>query len=188
MAKITVEDVLAEMTAGTKEDGSIINKSFNKKNFTKLLKAMMNDPELKTQVANVKNGELVSVDEISVGEGFRKWVRKVVEKAGVDHNDAEVVMNDAFEFDSAEGIYEFIATAIWLYIERGNMFQLMPKENLSNVSFGIKKVPKKVKQQESRNPITGESLGMFEHTYDEHLELVVKNGGCPKWMKKRKKL
>ena len=186
--KVTVDEVLAEMTASVNEKGEIVNKSFNKKNFTKLLKAMMNDPELKTQVANVKNGELVSVDEIAVGQEFRNWVRKVVEKAGVDHNDSEVVTTDAFEIDSAEGIYDFIATAIWLYIEKGNMFSLMPKENFGNVSFGVKKVPKKVKQQESRNPMTGEKLGMFEHTYDEHLELVVKNGGCPKWMKKRKKL
>lgn len=189
MAKVSVNDVLDTMTASkTNKDGEVIHNRFNKKEFNKLLKAMMNDPELKTQVANVSKGTLESVEEIAVGEKFRKWCRSLVEKAGIDSSDSEVVMTDAFEIDNVDGIYEFIATAIWLYIERGNLFQLMQKDDCNGASIGLKTVTKKITEREAKNPSTRESLGTFRQTNEEHREVFIKNAGTPKWLKKREKL
>lgn len=189
MAKMSVEEVLDTMTASkTNKDGEVIHNRFNKKEFTKLLKAMMNDPGLKTTVAKVSKGELESVEELAVGEGFRKWCRSLVEKAGIDANESAVVMTDDFSIDNAEGIYEFIATAIWLYMERGNLFQFIAKEDCNAVSIGVKSVPKKVTEREENNPSTGEKIGPFRRTSEAHREVFLKNASCPKWLKKREKL
>lgn len=188
MAKLTLSEVLDSMTATkTNKDGEIIYNRFNKKEFNKLLKAMMNDPQLKTQVAKVSKGALESVDEIAVGEGFRKWCRNLVEKAGIDSSDSEVVMTEDFVIDNVDGIYEFIATAIWLYMERGNMFQFIAKEDCNAASIGVKSVKKKVTEREESNPSTRESLGVFTRTSEAHREIFLKNAGTPKWLKRREK-
>ena len=188
-ARLTVEEVLAQMEAKRDDEGNIKTfNQFNKKNFTKLLKAMMNDPSLTTQVAKVTKGQLESVEEIAVGSDFRNWCRKLVEKAGVDPNESQVVMTKDFQIDSADGLYEFFATAVWLYMEKGNLFQLLPKEDCKAASFGVKKVKANKTVRATRNPITGEDNGTFEFSEEDHREMFVKNAGCPDYLKQRKKV
>jgi hypothetical protein len=188
MAKtvISVQEVLAEMTATRKENGDFNYNRFNKKNFEKLMKAMLNDPKFTTQVAKVKNGELDSVEEIEVSKGFRKFCKKVIEKSGVDKNESERILSEEFTFDNVEGLYEFFATAMYLYIEKGNRFDLIPKKDFKG-SISLKNVKKSTKTSSAYSPQTREYLGDYEITRDEHKELSVKTS-CPDYLKTRKKV
>lgn len=188
MAKtiISVDEVLAEITATKKENGDWNYNRFNKKNFEKLMKAMINDADFKTQVAKVKKGELDSVEEIEVSKGFRKFVKKVVEKFGVDKTESEKILTSDFTIDNVEGLYEFFATAMYLYIEKGNRFDLIPKKDFKG-SVALKKVKKSSKTSAAHSPQTREYLGDFEVTKEEHDVLVVKSS-CPSYLKSRKKV
>ncbi len=187
MAKtiVTVDEVLAEMTASENEKGNFNYNRFSKKNFNKLLKTVINDVNFKTTVAHVKKGELESVEEIEVSKDFRKFVKKILEKFGVDKSESEKILSEDFQIDNVDGLYEFIATVIYLYIERGNQFAFLDKEDFKG-SIGIKKNKKSTKTVSSHSPQTGEFLGDFEITKDDHKTLVVKST-CPKYLKKRQK-
>lgn len=187
MAKtISVKEVLAEMQASRKENGSFNYNRFNKKNFEKLMKTMLNDPDFKTEVAHVKKGELDSVEEIEVSKEFRKFCKRVIEKSGVDKKESERILTDEFMFDNVSGLYEFFATAMWLYIEQGNRFDLLPKKNFKG-SVAIKNVKKSTKTSAAHSPQTREYLGDYETTKEEHQVLVVKSS-CPSYLKKRMKV
>jgi hypothetical protein len=188
MAKnvISVKEVLEEMSASRKSDGKFDYNRFNKKNFEKLMKAMLNDPEFKTEVAHAKKNELESVEEIEVSKGFRQFCKRIIEKAGVDKAESERILTDEFTFDNVSGLYEFFATALYLYIENGNRFDLIPKKDFKG-SIAIKEVKKTTKTSSSHHPKTREYLGDYETTKEEHKILSVKSS-CPSYLKSRKKV
>ena len=183
---VPVKEVLAEMTASDKENGKINYNRFNKKNFEKLMKAMLNDKDFSTQVAKVKKGELDTVEEIQVSQGFRKFCKKVLEKFGVDKKESEKILTEEFSFDNVEGLYEFFATAMYLYIKAGNRFDLIPKKDFKG-SISMKHVKKSVKTIHARSPQTGDSLGDWEIEDEDH-DILITKSSCPKYLKKRKKL
>ena len=80
----SVAEVLESIrpTPAVKENGKANLNRFSKKSFNALLTAMANDPEFTTDFAVSSKGELKSVDQIKVTEGFRKWLKMVVEVAG----------------------------------------------------------------------------------------------------------
>lgn len=82
MAVETVGEVLAEI----KQKGSTPNR-FSKKAFNRLVKAMVNDPTFTEAVAESSGEELIKVTDVAVSEGFRKFLKKVLEKAGMDKKD-----------------------------------------------------------------------------------------------------
>lgn len=187
MAEIlSVEDVLKEMSATKKDNGKFNYNRFNKKNFEKLMKAMLNDPDFTTEVAHAKKGELDSVDEIKVTENFRKFCKKIIEKCGVDKSESGRILTQDFVFDSVEGLYEFFATAMYLYIEQGNRFDLLPKKDFKG-SIALKDVAKSTKTTSAHSPQTREYLGDFETVKDAHKVLVVKSS-CPSYLKSRRKV
>lgn len=188
MAKnvISVNDVLAEMTAQRKPDGGFVYSRFNKKNFEKLMKTMLNDVEFTTQVAHAKKNSLDSVEEIQVTKEFRKFCKKIIEKAGVDKAESERILTDEFTIDSVNGLYEFFATAMYLYIEQGNRFDLLPKKDFKG-SIALKEVNKSSKTSSSHHPKTREYLGDYETTKEAHKILAVKSS-CPSYLKSRKKV
>lgn len=183
---LTVDEVLQTMQASKKDNGKFDYNRFNKKNFEKLMKAMLNDPEFETEVAHVKKGELDSVEKIRVTEGFRKFCKKILEKFGVDKSESGRVLTSDFTFDSTEGLYEFFATAIYLYIDNGNRFDLLPKKDFKG-SLMIKNVAKSTKVTSAHSPQTRDYLGDFETTKEPHKVLVVKSS-CPSYLKSRKKV
>ena len=187
MAKvISVKEVLEEMSATRKKDGKFNYNRFNKKNFEKLMKAMLNDPNFKTEVAHVKKGELDSVEEIEVSKNFRKFCQRIIEKSGVDKKESERILSDEFVFDNVSGLYEFFATAMYLYIEKGNRFDLLPKKDFKG-SICIKEEKKSSKVTAAHSPQTREYLGDFEISKDDHKILAVKST-CPSYLKSRKKV
>ena len=186
MAKVvSVKEVLETMAAAKKENGQFEYNRFNKKNFESLMKAMLNDPKFETEVAKIKKGELDTVEKIEVSQGFRKFCKRIIEKSGVDKKESERILTDEFVFENVDGLYEFFATALYLYIENGNRFDLIPKKDFKG-SIALKNVKETSKTAEAFSPQTRESLGKFKTTKKAHKELVVKSS-CPSYLKKREK-
>lgn len=188
MAKtiLSVEDVLNEMKASRNEKGKINYNRFNKKNFEKLMKAMFNDPKFTTKVAHVKKGKLDTVEEIEVSKKFRNFVKKCVEKSGVDKKESERILTEEFTVDSTEGLYEFFATALYLYIEQGNRFDLLPKEDFKGSIF-VKECDESSKTSKAYSPQSREYLGDYKTTKKKHKELGIKTK-CPDWLTSREKV
>ena len=182
---VTVEDVLAEMKASRGDDGKIKYKRFNKGNFEKLLKTMLNSPEFTTQVAKAKKDD-VTIEDLEVTKGFRKFCKRILEKSGVDKKESERILTDEFMFDNVSGLYEFFATAIYLYIEAGNRFDFIPKKDFKG-SILLKDVDKTTKTTSIHSPQTKEYMGDYEITKQKHKVLGVKSS-CPAYLKDRRKL
>lgn len=183
---VKVSEVLDEITAKKNDKGETIYNRFSKKMFNKLLKAMLNDAEFKTTVANVKKNNLESVDEIAVSQGFREFIRKVLEKVGIDAAESKVVLSNDFTFDDVDGLYEFFATAIYLFIEKGNRFDLLPKEDFKG-SIYLMDVDETITISDAKSPQTHEPLGTFQITKKKHKKLGVKSS-CPAYLKDRKQV
>lgn len=186
MATVTVDQVLAEISANRKENGELQLNRFNKKDFNKLMKAMLNDPEFTTEVAVVKKNNLDSIEKIEVSKSFRAFIKKLVEKMGIDKTESEKVLSPDFTIDNVDGLYEFFATAMYTYIESGNKFDLLPKKDFKG-SIAIKEVKKQSKTAAAYSPQTREFLGDYETTKEAHKELIVKSS-CPSYLKSRKKV
>lgn len=175
MAVMTVKEALEKTSGGR----------FNKKAFNDVMKAIANDTEFATKVANVKKGELEGVEEVLVTKGFRKWLQGVVEKAGIDKAESAMVLEETFTIDNVDGLYEFFSEAVYEYIKAGNRFDLLPKEDFKG-SIYLKEVVASTKTMKCRNPKTGEDLGEVEIEYAPHKELAA-SSGCPEYLKTRKK-
>lgn len=181
MAK-SVNEVLEEIKVT--KDGS--TKPFSKKNFNKLLLAIVNDTDFVSEVAVVKNKELVEVQKIAVTKEFRKFLKKVLEKGGIDKKESDFVMDSSFEIPSVEGLYELFAAAMYTFMDSGNKFELLPQEDFKG-SIYIKKNKEKTQRKRVRNPQTGEDLGEYDYTSAKHKTLAV-SGGCPEYLKTRKRV
>ena len=187
MAKMTVAEVLKDISAPKKDNGDMQYKKFNKKSFNKLMTAIANDVDFTTQVVSSSKGEIKSKEELRVTEGFRKWVQGVVEAAGIDPKESGFVLSDDFEIKNTDGLYEFFVTVVWEFLQSGNRFSLIDKEDFSG-SLYLKNVPETtVVKKDAKNPITGEVLGDFETKTQAHKTLAVKSS-CPKWLKSRMKI
>lgn len=178
----TVNEVLQTMTNETGKN------RFNKKNFTTLMTALANDTEFITRVAKVRNSEIDVIEKIAVSKGFREFCKRILEKAGVDKSESVIALSDSFEFTNSDfnGFYEFIETAIYEYMNSGNTFEFLPREDFKG-SISIKDVPEKTTVAEAFSPKDRTSLGTYETTKKRHKELVAKSS-CPVWLKDRKKV
>ena len=181
-----VQETLAEMSAKTNANGKVVINRFNKKNFTKLMTAMANDTEFKTEYAKSKNGEISEVEDIMVTKEFRKWCMKLLEKAGVDKNESVRIMDGNFQFPSMEGFYEFFSTALYKYIDAGNQFDFIPNKEFKG-SIYMKNVDEKTTVADAHSPKDRSYLGTYETTKKKHKEIGVKST-CPKWLIKRSKI
>ena len=168
-----------------KQKGNTPNR-FSKKAFNKLMKAMLNDPSFTEAIAVSSGDELVKVEQIAVSDGFRKFLKKVLEKAGMDKKDSEVVLGKDFYIDNVDGLYEFFAAAMYEYMNAGNKFDLLPKEDFKG-SLYLQTVEASTKVSEVKNPQTKESLGTYEFSYQQHKTLKA-SSPCPKYLKTKKKL
>ena len=168
-----------------KDNGKTNHNRFSKKAFNELLTAMVNDPDFTTDFSVSAKGELKSVEEIRVTEGFRKWLQKVVEIAGIDKAESAVVLSKDFVIPNMDGLYELFTTAMYEYMKNGSRFDMIPKKDFK-ASFAMNKKAPKTKTGTLLNPSTGEVLGTYSTDMAEHWEASVKSS-CPNWMKKRMK-
>jgi hypothetical protein len=189
MAKVmTVAEAIESMKATkTNKKGELVVNRFNKRNFNALMVALANDVNFTTQIAKAKKGtDEVELEDIMVTKDFRKWCKKLVEKMGVDSSESERIMTDEFLIENMDGIYEFFCTALYMYMDCGNRFDLPCKEDFKG-GFYLKVVPETTKISDAKNPGDGSLLGTFEVTKGKHKELKVKTG-CPSYLQKRKKV
>ena len=189
MPYMTVKEALEEMRGTVDDSGKVKLNRFNKRKFADLLVALANDSEFTTEVArSVNGGEECVVESVAVSKEFRKWLRKMVEQAGVDKMESERVLNaEEFTISDMSPFYDFFTTAMIEYMSAGNYFSMPTKPDFE-ATLSIPVVDKKVVTKEAFTPGTAESrksLGIFETTYEKHRELKV-SSSCPKFLKKRK--
>lgn len=186
MAKImTVEEALATMQAKSNAKGEKVLNRFNKKNFNILMTAIANDVDFTEKVAK-KTGDTFELEDVMVTKAFRKWCKKLVEKAGIDSSESDIVMSPEFKIDDCEALYDFFASALYEYMNAGNRFDLPSKEDFQG-SLYLKEVDEVVKEYEARNPSTGETMGKYESTTKKHKEAKVKST-APSWLSSKRKL
>jgi hypothetical protein len=147
--------------------------------------AIANDLDFSEKVAK-KVGDSFELEDVMVTKEFRKWCRKLVEKAGIDSKDAEVVMTSEFTIDDMAPLYEFFASALYQYIDAGNKFDLLTKEDFQGSIF-LKDVDEVEKEYVARNPGTNEVIGKYQGKTKKHKEVKVKST-APSWLSSKRKL
>ena len=187
---MTMQEVLDSIRAKAKpnKDGSegFTYNRFNKKSFENLLRAMLNDTDVKIGTIKVKNNEVSSKEDIMVTQEFRKFLQKILRTAGIDAEDSKAILSKDFIIDNVDGLYEFFTTAMYIYMDNGNKFDMIPTENFKG-SLYINNVAETKKTQDAKNPKDGSSLGIFETTKKTHKKLCVKSS-CPSYLVNRKKI
>jgi len=187
---MTMQEVLEAIRAKAKpnKDGSegFTYNRFNKKSFENLLRAMLNDTDVKIGTIKVKNNEVSSKEDIMVTQEFRKFLQKILRTAGIDAEDSKAILSKDFIIDNVDGLYEFFTTAMYIYMDNGNKFDMIPTENFKG-SLYINNVAETKKTQDAKNPKDGSSLGTFETTKKTHKKLCVKSS-CPSYLVNRKKI
>lgn len=188
MAKVmTVEEALASMQAKTNAKGEKVLNRFNKRNFNSLMVALANDVDFTTKVAKVKKGsDDVELEDIMVTKEFRKWCKKLVEQMGVDSSESSKILTADFEITNMDGIYEFFTTALYMYMDAGNRFDLPQKEDFKG-GFYLKEVAEVTKVQDTYNPADHSFLGTIEVTKKKHKEVKAKSS-CPSYLTKKRKV
>lgn len=158
---------------------------FSKTTFSKLLTAIANEPGFKAQVAEIKSGQFAGYADVAVGDKFRSWVRKVVEKAGVDATESAVVLSDGFVIPNCEWMYDLFAEAMYLYMTHGGTFTMPKKEDFEG-SLRIADIPESEVTKEIKRP-GGESMGNFI-VKDKPYKKLVASSGIPKYLRERIKV
>ena len=171
-----VEEILKEVADG--------HGRFSKGTFSKLLTAIANEPEFKAQVAEIKNGQFAGYTDVAVGEKFRSWVRKVVEKAGVDATESAVVLSDGFTIPNCEWMYDMFAEAMFLYMENGGTFTMPKKEDFDGGRLQLASVAASDVTKEIKKPGSRESMGTF-HITDKPYKKLIASSGIPKYLRER---
>lgn len=179
MAK-TVKEVIAEITP-SKGTGR-----FSKNAFNELVTALVNDTDYAAKVAVVKNKELAEIKDVFVGKDFRKFLKRVLEKAGVDKADAAVVMEPSFEIDNVDGLYELISTSIYEYMDANNKFEFMPRERFRG-GISLREKAASETTGPARNPKTGEDLGVWERKTQAH-KVLVASSPAPEYLRTRRRV
>lgn len=181
MRNLSVKEAIDEITVIKEGEG--VNR-FNKKKFDLLLGAIINDPEFKSEVAKVKNGEVI-VDEISPTLKFRKWCKKLLESAGLDKAESKKVLSEEFQIESVDGLYEFFTSVLWCYLNDCNSAFDLPSKKDFKGSIYIKNVPEKTRRYKAFSPKDRSYIGEFEETKKAH-KVLRASSNCPVFLKSRK--
>ena len=186
MAKIlTVAEALEAVAAKTNAKGEKTINRFNKKNFNMVALAIANDIDFKTQVAK-KTGDTCVLEDVMVTKEFRKWCKKFAEKLGVDSVESERILNGEFQIDNVEGLTDFMAAAIYEYMNAGNRFDFPSREDFQG-GFYLKEVKESTSVRDAKNPKDGSILGTFETTKKKHKVLAAKSS-CPTYLSSKRKI
>lgn len=184
-----VKEALESMRAVVDDNGKVKLNRFNKKKFADLLTTMANDVNFVTTVArSVNGGTEAEVEEIAVSKEFRKWLKKQVEKCGVDRMESEKILTDEFVIDDMNPFYDFFTIAMIEYMNAGNYFQFPTKPDFE-ATLSTKKVEKKSVTKDAYTPGKKEErqfIGTFTTHYGEHMEMKI-SSSCPKFLKKKEK-
>lgn len=184
---MSVKTILESMTSRT-DEGLIIKRPFNKSNFNKLIAEMLSDPDHVIQVPNIKGDAIESYREVIVSKDFRKFLKTMLERVGVDKGESVAVLDSAFGVTEKDVVwmYDFISAALTEYMSTGAGFEFVPRDDLVG-TIRIKPVAAATRVREVIKPSTRESMGLHQFDTQDHREYSVKSS-CPKLLKSCKKI
>lgn len=158
---------------------------FNKKKFNEHMLNLFNDPNFKFEISKFSH-DGVKLVEIMPSKEFRSWCRKLLIQTGMDKDEAGKVLKEDFKMDTANGLYDFFVAAMYTYMEEGNKFDLLSKNDFKG-SVYLSKVPKTKKKSKYYSPKDRSYVGEFETETEPFVKLKA-SSECPKYLKKRKKV
>ena len=158
---------------------------FNKKKFNEHMLNLFNDPNFKFEISKYSH-DGVKLVEIMPSKEFRTWCKKLLIQTGMDKEDASKVLKEDFKMETVNGLYDFFVAAMYSYMEDGNKFDLLPKNDFKG-SVYLSKVPKTKKKSKCYSPKDRSYLGEFETEIESHVKLKA-SSECPKYLKHRKKV
>jgi len=177
---ITVDEVIEIISNNSENVGR-----FNKRDFNLLMTALANDNDFEVEVGKLKGGNL-NLSKIMPTKEFRKWCKKFLISSGMDKKEASKVLSPEFMFESMDGLYEFFASAVYFYMEKGNKFDFIPREDFKG-SIYLDDVDESSTIRDEYSPKDRVYLGKIETTTKKYKKLKAKST-CPKWLKSRKKI
>lgn len=178
-----VKEYCEGIRAKVRPDGRIVINRFSEKNFKGLMKAMINDLEFTRMVAQIKGGEVASVEEVCPAVELRNFLRRILEKAGIDKAESAKILEESFKVDNVDGLYDFMDAAIMTYMECGNRFDFKTTEDFKGGMY-LKHFDETETTQRQINPRTKEDMGLYKTTKKAHKKLFAKSS-CPAYLSKR---
>lgn len=158
---------------------------FSKKKFNDLLTALSNDLSCSVEQVKIKDGQIATIEEIMVTKEFRKWCRKLLEKAGIDKIESKRILTEDIKFDSMDGLYEFFSAAMYIYMEKGNRFDFISNTEFKG-SLELKDKEESITTSDTFKPgPVKEFIGVYETTKPKHKSLSAKSS-CPSYLKKKR--
>jgi hypothetical protein len=184
MKPLSVEEAIKTITGDCSKNSDKLR--FNRKKFNLLMTALANDVDFTTHIAKVV-GDGYELTRIMPTKQFRLWCKKLLEKAGMDRTESKKVLSSDFEIDNVDGLYEFFASAIYMYIDEcKSEFDLLPKEDFKGGIY-LKHVPEKTRKNvKTYSPKDRSFLGEYDETIKAHKELKL-GATIPKYLKIREK-
>jgi len=159
---------------------------FNKEEFNKNIKDILNNPDYSIGVVKISKAkeEGYTVSEVAVSKNFRKFCKKLLEQFGVDKFESEKVMTSDFQFTNVDGLYEFICTCIYKYIDEGNKFDFVPRMGFKG---SLELVNVEAKEKTSKLKDADGNINIYQTFMKPHKKLKA-SSSCPSYLKEKKKL
>ena len=123
-----------EFLDSIRPDGNSISR-FNKSQFIDFLSVVANDDEFIPKYARTKGDSYAEYD-VNVSKEFRKTIRKILIKLGLDKTDTKVIMDYDFTFDDLSGLYELFTTAMYEYMANGkHKFEIPSRKDFNGYLY-----------------------------------------------------
>lgn len=152
-------------------------KTFSRTDFDSLVKALINSPDYKATYYGTKNGEVVTKDVYPVKK-LRESLKQILIEHGVDAQEAAKFVTD-YKFTKVDGMYEFMAEAIYKYMCAGKKFDFPTTEDFK-ASISIKDVEENEGTYRSiKNPSEKFKIKTKKH------KILEKKSKAPDWLKKK---
>lgn len=152
-------------------------KTFSRSDFDKLAKAFLNTPDYKLETVSLKGGELVD-KEVEPVKQLRGMIKRILLDFGVDKQEAERVMTDAYEIHNVDGLYEFVSELLYQYMNTGKKFDFLTREDFAG-SILLKDVAETTSTHKDIR--TKEEFQVHKKAH----KVLEKKSKVPKWLKSR---
>lgn len=153
-------------------------KSFSRSDFNKLTKAYLNTPGLAIQKAVAKGDDEYEVQEIFPVLEFRKMLQVILKDFGVDKQESEKILTDAYQIRNADSMYDLLSGVLYSYLDAGKKFDFHTLPDFKG-SISLLEMAETVTEQ--RNIQTGETFKMNKKQH----KVVKTQSKAPKWLKTR---
>ena len=158
-------------------------KSFSKTDFNTLINAMLNDPAYEMESVKIVDGQLTNVSTAVVRELREKFITPILIEAGIDKEDAAKIAA-GYKFTSAQTsmMYEFIADAIYQYIDADKKFNFPNRTNFTG-SIYLKENDETTVERDIRDIKDRKSIIGHKKEKRAAHKTIVKKSTCPNWLR-----